>query len=463
MRKAMAIACCLFACLFSTAQSISGRLTQVVNQPIRLEGFNGFTTYTIATSNTDAQGNFSLKYAKADNGMGYLVAADAKPVFVVLNGEQIVLQGTTLADKENLRVVLGQENKWFEQYATEHPRREQTLSAWNYLERIYKADPLFTPGKPTLNAIQKESARIRSEDNNFLAGLPEESYVRWYLPVRKLVSEVQIVAQYRPEEIQATTERFRKLDYADARLYTSGLLKDAIEGHFWLLENSGMALDTSYTEMKKSIDTMISCLAKDERKLNEITNYLFDLLERHSLFTASEYLALKVLNLSGCTLEQDLARQLETYRAMKKGNIVPDIAFSNSCFAPGFAPGKAPQKLSQLSANYILVVFGAGWCPQCKQELPEIAAYYAKWKAQKLEVVFVSLDETPASFYQFAGAFPFISVCDFKKWEGSVVKDYYVVGTPTLFLLDANRKILLRPRSAKQVDAWVDLNVNRGQ
>jgi hypothetical protein len=43
------------------------------------------------------------------------------------------------------------------------------------------------------------------------------------------------------------------------------------------------------------------------------------------------------------------------------------------------------------------------------------------------------------------------------------VKDYYVVGTPTLFLLDANRKILLRPRSAKQVDAWVDLNVNRGQ
>jgi hypothetical protein len=31
-----------------------------------------------------------------------------------------------------------------------------------------------------------------------------------------------------------------------------------------------------------------------------------------------------------------------------------------------------------------------------------------------------------------------------------------VFGTPTLFLLDKKREILLRPLSVKQVDAWVD-------
>jgi hypothetical protein len=51
---------------------------------------------------------------------------------------------------------------------------------------------------------------------------------------------------------------------------------------------------------------------------------------------------------------------------------------------------------------------------------------------------------------------PFISTCDFKKWDSPIAQDYYVFGTPTMFLLDDKRKILLRPNSVKQMDAWVD-------
>jgi hypothetical protein len=47
-------------------------------------------------------------------------------------------------------------------------------------------------------------------------------------------------------------------------------------------------------------------------------------------------------------------------------------------------------------------------------------------------------------------------------WEGQIVKDYYVFGTPTLFLLDEQRKILLRPNSVKQMDAWVDWYLVQG-
>lgn len=73
-----------------------------------------------------------------------------------------------------------------------------------------------------------------------------------------------------------------------------------------------------------------------------------------------------------------------------------------------------------------------------------------------LEVVFISLDESEAEFIKFTQRFPFISMCDFRKWDGKVVNDYYVFGTPTMFLLDSKREILLRPNSVKQVDAWVD-------
>lgn len=71
-------------------------------------------------------------------------------------------------------------------------------------------------------------------------------------------------------------------------------------------------------------------------------------------------------------------------------------------------------------------------------------------------MVFVSLDEYEAEFKNFAGNFPFISMCDYEKWDTKPAKDYYVFSTPTMFLLDRNLEIILRPKSVKQMDAWVD-------
>jgi thiol-disulfide isomerase/thioredoxin len=105
----------------------------------------------------------------------------------------------------------------------------------------------------------------------------------------------------------------------------------------------------------------------------------------------------------------------------------------------------------------MVVVFGASWCPKCTEELPEIVKLYAKWKAQGVEVVFVSLDEDKEAYKNFIKYFPFISTCDYKKWDSKIVKDYYVFGTPTMFLLDNKREIILRPNSVKQMDSWVDL------
>lgn len=438
-----------------SAQTISGNLALLANQSINLEGFNGLKTYPIATSTCDSAGNFTLNYSKADYGVGYLMSVDNKPLFVILSGEDIEIVGEALSYPETIKVTNGLENQRFEQYAKDHPKRDQALSAWLYLEKMYNQDGLFTTQKKPLKAIQVEKQRIKNEDATFLSKLPKDSYVRWYLPTRKLVSSVSTVAQFRRQEIPATLTAFRSLNYSDPRLYKSGLLKDGIEGHFWLIKSCGKSNDSVYIEMKHSIDAMMVHLIKDEKKLNEVTDYLFNLLERHSHFKASEYLALKVLNETSCTIDNDLAKQLESYRAMKIGNIAPDIVFGGDLGAPKYT-SDLPKKLSDLKSKYTVVIFGASWCHKCREELPEITKQYSKWQTQGLEVVYVSLDEDKKMFESFVKDFPFISTCDYKKWKGNIVQDYYVFATPTMYLLDNKREILLRPNSAKQVDAWVD-------
>ena len=168
------------------------------------------------------------------------------------SSKSIKLKGESFTFPETIEIVNGKQNQFFAQYASEHPRREQTLSAWDYLAKIYKKDSLFAVHEIPKQAIEKEKQRIKAEDSLFLASLPKASYVSYYLPLRKLISSVSTIAQYRTEEIPATIQAFREIDYTDRRLYKSGLLKGVIESHFWLIENSGRSLDSVYIEMNKS-------------------------------------------------------------------------------------------------------------------------------------------------------------------------------------------------------------------
>jgi thiol-disulfide isomerase/thioredoxin len=436
--------------------NIIGDFSILANQQIKLIGFNGFETYSIDSVKANENGAFILTYCKNDYGMAYLLSENEKSFIVILSGESVKLKGESFTSPETIEIIKGEENQLFEKYASEHSRREQALSAWDYLEKIYKLDTLFAIHTYTQQAIETEILRIKQEDSDFLKHLNTNSYISWYLPIRKLVSSVPTIAQYRIEEIPETIAAFRNINYTDLRLYKSGLFGDVIESHFWLIENSGRSLDSVYIEMKKSIDILVENLLPDEQKLNEISEYLFKLLEKRSLFKASEYLALKLLDEQACTINNDFAAQLESYRAMKLGNIAPDFDLKNNLFAPSYEASKQPKKLSDLKSKYTVVIFGASWCLQCPQELAKISGLYKKWQEQSIEVVFVSLDEDEKLFKSFARVFPFISLCDYQKWQSPIIKSYHVFATPTIFLLDSKREILLRPNSVNQLDSWVD-------
>jgi len=449
--------------LMTAQQTITGTFPNIANQQVKLVGFEGFDTYVIDSVTVSEEGVFQLSFSTNDYGMGYLLSEDDKSFIVILAaGEDLRLEGESPAFPETIDITSGKQNLLFEQYTNEHTRREQVLSAWVYLENIYTKDKLFATYEKPKNAIEKEKQRIKEEDEAFLESLDPDSYVSWYLPLRKLVSSVPTIAQYRTEGIPDAIDAFRNIDYADPRLFKSGLLRETIERHFWLIENSGRSLDSVFIEMNISIDHIIENLASDEKKLNEITHYLFNLLERRSLFGASEYLALKILNKVSGTIDDNLANQLEIYRDMKIGNTAPDIIFEGDYFSPGYEPDNTPKKLSGIKSKYTVVVFGSSRCPESPGELSQIIRLYEKWKTHGVEVVFVSLDEDKQIFKTFTGIFPFISICDYQEWDSPVVKDYHVFTTPMIYLLDDRREILLRPDSLSQMDAWVDWYLVQG-
>ncbi len=463
MKKALLINIIVFITSMMFAQNtVTGVFSDYAGQKISLTGFSGFDTYVINSTTANAEGVFSLSFGGNDCGMAMLASESCQTFLVVLaENEDLQLKGRNFADTENIEIVNGHQNQVFAQYATEHPIREDALNAWNFLEQLYEENAILAKHKDVKQAILWEQAQLKGEEEKFwILNTSSNDYIGWYLPMRKLVSSVPAIAQYRTDEIPETVTALRNINYCDERLQKSGLLKETIDNHFWLIENSGKSLESLSEEMNISIDCMVENLLKDEMKLNVISEYLFKLLEKRSLFAASEHLALKLLNEHSCTLDSDFASQLESYRAMKIGNMVPDFDFKSTVVAPGYA--KTPKKLSEISSQYVLLVFGASWCPQCPQELLKLANLHEKWKSQGIEIVFVSLDEDETLFRNFTEIFPFISVCDFQKWDSPIVEKYHVFATPTFFLLDNERKIKLYPKSVSQMDSWVEYFLIQG-
>ena len=433
-------------------QDMVGQLVDLENKSVILEAFDGLSSYPVDSTKTDHKGKFKLSYTSLSHGMGLLKTEDGESILLVLEPEDIHLTGTNANDYQQLNYIKGQENKQFLTYVNNQPVRDQSYAAWDYLAKLYQDNDLLHAQNQAKNAIDTEIKRLKNEEASFLAQLPNSSYIKWYIPVRKLLSSVSQVAQYKPEEIPATRQALQNLDYADGRLYTSGLLKEAIENHVWFIENSSGALDQVYADLNESIDLMLAQLIHDEAKYNTLTEYLFNLLEKRSLFTSAEYLALKVLNEQSCSLNDDVAKQLESYRQMKKGNTAPDIRFGQYTYFP---EGMKAASLKEIDATYKVVVFAAGWCGHCREQTPQLVEHYTAWKDKAVEVVLVSLDENTADFANFTGALPFVSTTTLKKWDTKAAQDYHIYATPTYFLLDEDLKIILKPKNLAHLNAYI--------
>jgi peroxiredoxin len=258
-----------------------------------------------------------------------------------------------------------------------------------------------------------------------------------------------------PIESMACEKVFGNIDYENPELYSSGKFFDLIERQFWIIQTSGLDDATKLKEMTKSVDIILDSVQKDEKLYNDLTKYLFQYFEKYSLFPASEYIALKALNQKDVALNSSLTHKLESYRLLRVGNRAPDFELIGDVFRNGKIVNNKT-RLTDIKAKYKLVIFGASWCEQCRFEMTQLLPRYEELKSKGVEVVFISLDTDNQEFQKFTAQFPFLSSCDYKKWESQVAKQYYISSSPTFFLLDKHNKILSRPVSIQHVQTFIE-------
>jgi thiol-disulfide isomerase/thioredoxin len=128
--------------------------------------------------------------------------------------------------------------------------------------------------------------------------------------------------------------------------------------------------------------------------------------------------------------------------------------------------GKTVHFPDDYKGKLVLLYFWADWCPDCAKEMPNVIATYAKYHARGVDILGVSIErddhQQALAEYTQTNKIPWPQTYDGKLFAGQLAKLYFVLDTPTPFLVDgatgkilATREDLIGPALSKTLDKFL--------
>ena len=143
-------------------------------------------------------------------------------------------------------------------------------------------------------------------------------------------------------------------------------------------------------------------------------------------------------------------REISDYLALNKNLKVGD---HYADFEQMNTAGKAV-RLSQIKGKYILLDFWASWCGPCREENPQLAQTYARFKDKGFAILGVSMDENKDQWLKAIKKDQLVweNVCDLRGDKNRATLMYGVSAIPNNFLIDQNGIIVDRNLRGEALD-----------
>lgn len=411
---------------------------------IVLGGYKGKFPVYFDTASVSNDGRFKLSYPNGYSGMGLLkVQGTEVEIPLILLGDEKSNQSITFTKEGRLLFSKQSPNESFQAYTQTKGQLAEQLDLLTKLHSRYEAkstfgQSLFTEQQSTEKAIHHLLSQIDTLSGD----------VGYFLRIQECLQAMNNILgssqQPNVSILKNTQDQFeRVVSLSDGRLWHSGILHRMIYSYYTL---SGV-LPGGH---QHASDFLLSRLTPSEYK-NNYTEEIIGIVQQ--VPEMAEYFSQKALaadekcdDIKGNDTPGRIKRQLQQYTYLKIGMPAPDELLQNG------------KRISEVSADYKLIVFWASWCEHCQKEIPQLRAMYADLKKQNIEVIAMGMDDNSDIHKIVTQSHPWINQFVGRDWNAPITQHYYVFGTPTFFLVDKNMKIVAKPKSIADLSQWLSRN-----
>jgi peroxiredoxin len=108
-------------------------------------------------------------------------------------------------------------------------------------------------------------------------------------------------------------------------------------------------------------------------------------------------------------------------------------------------------RLSAYRGKVVVLNFWATWCPPCRYEMPSMERAHQKVKGEGIVILAVNVGQSEDEVFAFTGQYPVTFPLPLDR-EGTVVKQYPVIGLPTTFVIDPRGMVTHRAVGGREWD-----------
>lgn len=328
-------------------------------------------------------------------------------------------------------------------YDKEKYRQQQQLfekhDAMLATTRAYQADT------PIYQWASEEYAKILQQYNTYSKSLSNSPlYAAKFRQIVNLTKGIGTIITLNEKEKASNINDFivNELDYEI--LYTSnhwsGIINNWVQLQTRILKNDAQFTSETITilsriQSNKVYTDYVATLTKELSRAGKD-----DLIEAlKTVVTSSK----KLLNFEG---------SLSVYQVSLSSK-APDLIISTT--TDNTVDYTTVLKTDQLQSQYSLLLFYESGCGHCENAIATLKKNYQSLVAKNLKIISLSADTEESVYQKTIAEFPWSdNYCDFKGISGVNFKNYGVLGTPTMFLLDSKGIIIKKIATIDELISW---------
>lgn len=447
----MRVAATLFFILISLGLNAQGYFEGVINgsagQRVDLAAVYGEKVTVVDSVRSDSAGHILFRLEGRLPGMYRVKWSKEGYLDLIWNREKENVRFYTDAmhPADSLRILSSVENLIYREYSKLDAINQERLQLLVPVIDYYPLkDSFYVSVTQEMERIQKEQQRVVDSlatlyPNSFALRMAK-TYQSPFLPSSML----------RDDRLNYLKQHyFDKVDFTDTALLRSPAFANKAISYLALYSNNRLPQKQLEAEFIKAVTIMLGAASVSPDTYKFLLDYVVGGFDKYHFDEVITYIADNFQDPFSCEDQQRktaLQKKLETFKKIAIGKTAPDLESVD--------PKGKPVKLSTLNSEYTLLVFWATQCSHCATMMPRLKEIYNLQNPKRFEVVAISIDTSRSEWTRFVREekLNWINVSDLKGFSGQVADDYNIYATPTMFLLDREKKILAKPVSLRELE-----------